>query len=168
VRYWTGAFVAFAFALVQASSVSQFLILGVSPNLVLVMLVSWLVVRGLDDVLPMVLVAGATMGLIGLQTPGLAVLALAVPITALGVLRELHVVNNGAILVVAFAAVATFVYETVLLAGVMAGGGLLDLSGAVRDAIVPAVMVNVALTPPVYVLMRLVGKPADRRHRLSF
>ena len=54
MRYWIGAAIAFLLALVQASSIEQFKILGVSPNLMLVLLVSWLVVRGLDDVLPMI------------------------------------------------------------------------------------------------------------------
>ena len=75
MRYVTGAAIAFMLALVQASSVEQFRIIGVAPNLLLVFLVSWLVVRGLDDVLPMVAVAGITLGLVGLQTPGLALLA---------------------------------------------------------------------------------------------
>ena len=87
MRYITGTVIAFALALVQASSIQQFRIVGVTPNLMLVFLVAWLVVRGLDDVLPMIAVAGVTSGLIGLQTPGIVLLAL-LPIAALGLLRD--------------------------------------------------------------------------------
>ena len=103
MRYWTGAGVAFFLALLQASSIEQFKVLGVTPNLLLVLLVSWLVVRGLDDVLPMIAVAGVTLGFVGLQTPGLVLLAL-LPIAGLGVLREMHVIHSDLLLVLAFVA----------------------------------------------------------------
>jgi uncharacterized membrane protein YjgN (DUF898 family) len=81
MRYWAGGAFAFFLALFQAASVEQFKILGVAPNLLLVLIVSWLVVRGLDDVLPMIAVAGLTLSFVGLQSPGLALLAL-LPIAA--------------------------------------------------------------------------------------
>ena len=54
MRYWTGGALVLFVALFQAASVDQFRILGVAPNVVLVLLVAWTVVRGLDDVLPMI------------------------------------------------------------------------------------------------------------------
>ncbi len=165
MRYWTGGGLAFLLALFQAASIEQFQILGVAPNLMLVLLVSWLVVRGLDDVLPMVAVAGITLGLVGLQTPGLVLLAL-LPIVALGFVRELHVIHSDMMLVLALVAAATFAYEVVLLAEVMLTGGVLDPATAIGHAVVPAAIVNVAITPPVYVVMRL-AKPHGSRHGLS-
>ena len=38
---------------------------------------------------------------------------------------------------------------------------------ALREAVVPAAIVNVALTPFVYVIMRM-AKPSPRRNRLSY
>jgi cell shape-determining protein MreD len=166
VRYWLGAAFAFFLALFQAASIDQFKVLGVAPNLMLVLLVAWLVVRGLDDVLPMVAVAGITLGLVGLQTPGLVLLAL-LPIAGLGFVRELHVIHSDLLLVLVLVAAATLAYETVLLLSVMATGGVLDLSTAVTRALVPAAIVNVAIAPPVYLVMRL-AKPEDRRRRLSY
>ena len=40
MRYWTGGAFAFFLALFQAASVEQFKILGVTPNLMLVLVVS--------------------------------------------------------------------------------------------------------------------------------
>ena len=85
MRYCTGAAIALFLALLQASSIEQFKVLGVTPNLLLVLLVSWLVVRGLDDVLPMLAVAGITMGFVGLQMPGVILLAL-LPIAGRGMI----------------------------------------------------------------------------------
>ena len=166
MRYWTGAAIAFGLALVQASSVEQFKILGVSPNLMLVFLVAWLVVRGLDDVLPMLLVSGVTLGLVGLQPPGVVLLAL-LPVAALGVVRELHIVHSDFVLALLLIIPATLAYETVMLLSVMATGGALDLIEGLRATVVPVAIVNVALMPLVFGMMRF-AKPANRRGQLSF
>ena len=166
MRYWTGAAMALFLALLQASSIEQFTVLGVTPNLLLVLLVSWLVVRGLDDVLPMIAVAGVTMGFVGLQMPGLILLAL-LPIAGLGVVRELHVIHSGILLVLPFVLVATVAYEAIIVATLVATGGGYDVGVALRSAIIPSAIVNVMLTPPVYLVMRL-AKPGPRRNRLAY
>jgi uncharacterized membrane protein YjgN (DUF898 family) len=166
VRYWVGSVVVFFLALLQASSIQQFHPLGVVPNLMLVLLAAWLVVRGLDDVLPMIAVAGVTLGLIGLQTPGLVLLAL-LPMAGFGVVRELHIVHSDVVLVLALVAASTFAYESIMLASVVLTGGARDLvAGFTRD-IAPAVAVNLMITLPVYLLMRF-ARPIERRHRLSY
>jgi hypothetical protein len=167
MRYWVGAVLAFFLALVQASSVEQFRIVGVTPNLMLVLLVSWLVVRGLDDVLPMIAVAGVTLGLIGLQPPGLVLLAL-LPIAGFGVVRELHIVHSDVMLVVALVATATLAYETIILFGTLVTGGGFDVVAGFRSAVLPATIVNVALTPFVYAVMRFAKPTERRRNRFSY
>ncbi|TAK72324.1 MAG: hypothetical protein EPO22_00635 [Dehalococcoidia bacterium] len=164
MRYWAGGAFAFFLALFQAASVEQFKILGVAPNLLLVLIVSWLVVRGLDDVLPMIAVAGLTLSFIGLQSPGLVLLAL-LPVIGLGLVRELHVVHSDAVLVLALVAASTAMYELVLLASVMASGGVLDVRTALAGTVAPSVLVNLAITLPVHLVMRL-AKPHGDRHRL--
>jgi cell shape-determining protein MreD len=166
MRYWIGGVLAVFLALLQAASIEQFKIIGVAPNLMLVLLVAWLVVRGLDDVLPMLFVAGVTLGLVGSQTPGLVLLAL-LPIAAFGVVRELHVVHSDAVLVLGLVLASTVAYELILLLSVMATGGVLDVRTAFVHAVVPAALVNVVLALPVYAVMRL-AKPVDTRRRLSY
>jgi cell shape-determining protein MreD len=167
VRYWIGGAIAFAMALLQTSSFEQFHVLGVAPNVMLVMLVAWMVVRGLDDVLPMVAVAGITMGFIGLQTPGAVLLALLIPVAGLGIIRELRVLHSDALLVLLFVVAASLVYETLLLAGVMATGGVFDVPGAFQDVVLPAMIVNAAIALPVYLVMRF-ARPTQMRRRLSY
>lgn len=165
MRYWTGGALAMFLALLQTSSIEQFIVLGVTPNLLLVLLVCWLVVRGLDDVLPMVAVAGITMGLVGLQTPGLVLLAL-LPIVALGTVREMHIVHSEAVLVLLLVALASIAYETVLLASVMVTDAA-HAGVAFMEVMLPAMIVNLAITPPVYVLMRF-ARPHVHERRLSY
>lgn len=163
MRYWVGGVIAFFVALVQTSSVEQFHALGVTPNLMLVLLVAWLVVRGLDDVLPMVAVSGITIGFLGLQTPGLVLLAMLIPIAALAAVREMHILHGDALLTCLLAGAATLMYELIMLAGVMATGGVLDIRSGLFDVVLPAAIVNVALTPPVYFVMRLAKPPMRTR-----
>ncbi len=166
MRYWVGGAFAFFLALFQAASVEQFKILGVAPNLMLVLIVAWLVVRGLDDVLPMIAVAGVTLSFVGQQSPGLVLLAL-LPVVGVGLVRELHVVHSDAALVLALVAASTAAYELVLLGSVMASGGVLDVRTAFAANVVPSIVVNLAITLPVYLVMRL-AKPHGDRHRLAY
>jgi len=165
MRYWAGGALAFFLALFQAASMEQFKILGVAPNLMLVLLVAWLVVRGLDDVLPMIAVAGITLSFVGLQAPGLVLLAM-LPVIGLGMVRELRLIHSDVVLVMALVGAATIAYELVLLASVMMTGGVFDVQTALAHAVVPAVIVNLAIAPPVYAVMR-VAKPHGDRRRLA-
>jgi hypothetical protein len=54
-----------------------------------------------------------------------------------------------------------------LLFGVMATGGVLDLRGGFGDVVAPAVAVNLFLAPPVYLLMRF-AKPSAARNRYAY
>ena len=94
MRYWTGAAIAFFLALLQASSIEQFSVLGVTPNLLLVLLVSWLVVRGLDDVLPNDRRRRASpSGSSGYKRRAWCC-SRCCPIAGLGVLREMHIIHS--------------------------------------------------------------------------
>lgn len=157
-----GGGIAFLLALVQASSVEQFKVLGVTPNLLLVLLVSWLVVRGLEDVLPILAVAGVTLGLVGLQAPGVVLLAL-LPIAGLGIVRELGVIHSELVLVLLLVAGASLAYETVVLMSLMVTGGGYDVLRAANEVVLPAAIVNLAIVPPVYLFMRLARPAAPRR-----
>jgi rod shape-determining protein MreD len=167
MRYLVGGTIAFMLAILQVSSVQQFVVLGVSPNLVLVMLVAWLVVRGLEDVLPMVAVAGLTLGLVDLQTPGLVMLALVLSIAAMGAIRELHVVHSDFVLTLLLVAGASLIYESIMFAYVLVTGGVFDPVAGLLEAVLPAALVNLMIAPPVYLLMRL-ARPAAQRNAYSW
>jgi hypothetical protein len=167
VRYVVGGAFAFMLAIVQASSIDQFRILGVAPNLMLVMLVAWLVVRGLDDVLPMVAVCGLTLGFVGLQTPGLILFALLAPTALLGAVRELKVVHSESLLLVGLVLGASLMYESIILGGVMATGGVLDLRSGFLEVVLPAAVVNLAIALPVYVVIRF-ARPSMPRRRNAY
>ena len=167
MRYVFGGAFAFMLAIVQASSIDQFRILGVAPNLMLVMLVAWLVVRGLDDVLPMVAVCGLTLGFVGLQTPGLILFALLAPLALLGAVRELKIIHSESLMLVALVLGASVMYETIVLGGVMATGGVFDLRAGFVEVVLPAAIVNLAIALPVYAVLRF-ARPSLPRRRNAY
>lgn len=166
MRYWVGAAIVLAMALVQTASVEQFRVIGVIPNLMVVLLVTWVVVRGLDDALPMIFVAGVALGLLGLQTPGLVLLAL-MPIAVFGLLREMSVVHNNLFLAMTLVGASSIAYEGVILLSLLLTGGGRDIIAALTYSVVPAAIVNIAITPFIYAPMRL-ARPGNMGHRLSF
>jgi hypothetical protein len=90
-----------------------------------------------------------------------------VPVALLGVVREMHIVHSDVVLVLALVACASAAYESVMVLGVIAMGGGRDIIAALTRDIGPAIVVNLAITLPVYFVMRF-AKPTERRHRLSY
>ena len=79
----------------------------------------------------------------------------------------MHVVHSDLLLVLAFVAAATVAYESIIVVSLVVSGGGYDLIAALRSAVLPGAIVNVVITPPVYVVMRL-AKPTNRRNRLAY
>ncbi len=97
---------------------------------------------------------GETLLLVGYTISSLA--GLVAVSLAFALLLRAHISRN------AFVLGASLAYEMILLAGVLAAGGVFDLRGAFVDAVLPAAAVNLMLAPPVYLLMRL-GRPSGAR-----
>jgi len=77
------------------------------------------------------------------------------------------VIHNDLVLALGLVFAASVAYEVVILLSVMATGGALDPLAALRSAVLPAAIVNVAMTPFVFAVMRL-AKPSSRSRRLAY
>jgi rod shape-determining protein MreD len=141
-------------ALAQASVMPSFSIFGVQPNLVLVLLVAWLIVRPRREGLLLVPAAGLMVGLLDGQPLGLAMLALA-PLVLLAELRDMRLVESDLLPAVVIAGAGTLVYEGIVLLTLAVTGEQLDWLASVLDVLVPAAIANVLLVLPIYGLMRL-------------
>jgi rod shape-determining protein MreD len=132
----------------------SFSIFGVQPNLVLVLLVAWLIVRPRREGLLLVPAAGLMVGLLDGQPLGLAMLALA-PLVLLAELRDMRLVESDLLPAVVIAGAGTLVYEGIVLLTLAVTGEQLDWLASVLDVLVPAAIANVLLVLPIYGLMRL-------------
>lgn len=149
----------------QVSILPAFSIFGVQPNLVIVLLVAWLAVRGQREALLLVPAAGLVQGLLDSQPLGLAMLALA-PIILMTELRELRWAESDLVPALVLAALATLVYETTILLTLAVTGEHPDWPASALDVLVPAAIANALLLLPVYGLIRLASLDLRRRQAL--
>jgi len=149
-----GVLVIVAVALAQVSVLPAFSIFGVQPNLVIVVLVAWLAVRGQREALVLIPIAGIVVGILDSQPLGLALLALA-PLGLMTEVREARPVESDLVLALMFVALATLFYEGALLLTLAVTGGQPDWLGSALNILVPAIIANVLLLLPTYALLSL-------------
>lgn len=165
MRYWVAAVVLFLAALVQTSVVPQFSLLGTHPNVPLVVVVCWAIVRGQREALVVVPMAGIAVGLLDGQPLGTALLAL-IPVALLAELREARLVEGDFLLALVTIVVATLAYETVFLVTLRLTGETVYWWGSFSRIIVLTAIGNALLTPPLYAVTWLAS--ADLRRIRSF
>lgn len=140
--------------LLQTSAVPAFELLGVAPNVVLVVLVCWVVVRGQSEAMVLVPLAGITIGLLSFQGMGESVAAF-MPIVLLATLRRAMEPRSEYVWTLAIVIVATALHFVALAVAIEVEGSSIDWLAAATDVLVPSVLVNLLLALLVYWLVRL-------------
>jgi len=163
VRYYLAAPLLLAAALAQSSVLSSFPVLGVCPNLVLVLVVSWTVVRGQKEGMVVVPLGGLCLGLLSSQPVGVALLA-AAPVVLLAELREARLTQSDFLLAVLLVLVSSLVYETVFLVILRVMGESVQWWGSFVRVTLPTAIVNVLFTPPLYWLVWWRSTATRRAH----
>lgn len=149
MSYYIGIPLLVFVALLEVSALPYFQVFGLQPNLMLVFLLCWMMIRGQREALYLIPIGGITLGLVEAAPMGTALLALA-PIAFLDELRGSHLDEGQFGLTIFFMIVATFAYDGVHLAvyALMGqlGGSLIEL---VRVTVFGALL-NVIVLFPVY------------------
>jgi rod shape-determining protein MreD len=164
LRYYIGVPLVLLAAIVQTASLPLFSVFGAHPNLVLILLVSWTIVRGRGEAMVLIPLAGLALGLLDSQPLGLHLLAL-VPLALLALAHELRLMEADFLMALAIVFLATLAYEGVFLIVLRLTGESMDWWGNVSQLIIPAAIANTLLTPPVYGLVWLAS--VDRRRRTA-
>lgn len=141
-------------ALFQVSVVPSFSIWGVQPNLLVILLVAWMAVRGRQEALILIPIGGLALGLLDAEPIGLAMLALS-PLILLVDVREMRAIDSSLLPAVALVALATLSYESTFLVTLAVAGEQLDWLASTLDVLIPAMTANVLLLLPVYAIVRL-------------
>ena len=141
--------------LLQTSAIPAFELLGVAPNLLLVTLCCWAVVRDPREALLMVPLAGIWIGSLSNQGMAESVAAF-VPLVVVASLRGpvIHPPNEYA-WALAVIIVATLLHFFAVAAALQLEGASIDWVAAVTDVAVPSVLTNVFIGAVVYWLVRL-------------
>jgi cell shape-determining protein MreD len=154
VSYYVGVPLMLLLALVEVAFLPYFRILGLQPNLTLVVLLAWLMVRGEEEALFLIPLGALFLGLVQGGSVGLAFIAMA-PVVVLYELRGVHLGEGQLFIAVAFTVVATVVYQGIYLLAFLAEGRGGDVLAAILRVLLPVALLNVALFLPVYWLMHL-------------
>ena len=152
MRYVLAAVLLMTTALVQASAMPAFPVFGVVPNLVLAVAVCWTVVRGQQEAMIVVPMAGLCLGLVGSQPLGVALLA-TTPVLLFSELRTLRLTPSDFLLTVVIVFLSSMVYEMVLLVALRLQGETVGWFAAFLRVVLPTGIVSVLFTPPLYWLV---------------
>ena len=165
MSYYLAAPLLLAAALVQAAVMPSFPVLGAYPNLVLVLVVCWTVVRGQREGMVVVPIGGLCLGLVSSQPVGVALLA-AAPVVLLAELREARLTQSDLLLAIALVLVSSLVYETVFLVILQVMGESVQWWGSFSRVILPTAIINSLFTLPLYWLVWWGSTRFRRAHSL--
>jgi rod shape-determining protein MreD len=161
VSYYIGLPLVFLLALVEASVLPMFRIAGLQPNLVLVVLVAWLIVRGASEAFVLVPLGGFVLGLVDGAPLGTALLGLA-PLAILQDLRGSRLSEGGLSQALVFTLAMTLVYHLVQLLVFTVQGEAGSWLAAFTQVVIPTAFLNLVLLVPVYAIIAL-ASPDVRR-----
>jgi rod shape-determining protein MreD len=134
---------------------------GLQPNLTLVLLMAWLIIRGAEEAYVLIPIGGVFIGLVDGALMGTALLAMA-PVALLQEVRGAQLNEKGIAMAVAFVLIMSLVYNyTYLVVSTLQGesGPWID---ATTQVILPTTLMNLAILLPLYAGFALLN-PQPRR-----
>jgi rod shape-determining protein MreD len=140
-------------AVVQVTITSHFRIFGVTPDLVLLCAISWVLLQGVRDGVLASLVGGIVLDALSGAPFGLMTLTL-FAVSYLGGMGELNIFRTAKFLPYLAIALATFVYGAVLLFLLGMVGRPIAWGLTLWRVVLPEVVINVLSMPIVYTLVR--------------
>ena len=153
MKYLVALAAAFLLAVLGASAMPMAQVLGVTPDLLLILAACWAVVRGQGEAMVVVPVAGLLRDLTTSDPLGTSVLALS-PIVLLAAVRELRAVETEFVPTLAVVGAGTLLYWALGMGVLAATGQEVPWLDAVLGVALPAALVNALFTPIVYLPVR--------------
>jgi rod shape-determining protein MreD len=161
VSYWIGLPLLILVALMEVSVLPMFRLYGLQPNLLLVVLVAWLIVRGANEAFILAPIGGVILGLVDGAPVGTALIGLA-PLAFLQELRGSQLREGGLIAAVAFTILMSLFYNYTHLAVYTVIGDSGSWITASTRIILPTVFLNVVILLPLYWALTI-ASPEQRR-----
>ena len=161
MSYYVGITLVVFSALLESSVLPLFRIGGLQPNLTLVFLMAWLIIRGAEEAYVLIPVGGVFIGLVDAAMMGTALLALA-PVALLQEIRGAQLNEKGLPMAILFTAVMSLVYNYTYLLMFTLQGEAGSWVQATTRVILPTTILNIAILVPIYFAFSLVN-PQPRR-----
>jgi rod shape-determining protein MreD len=161
MSYYVGVALVILSALLEASVLPLFRIHGLQPNLTMVLLMTWLIVRGAEEAFVLIPIGGIFIGLVDGSLLGTALLAMA-PVALLQEVRGAQLNEKGFAMMIGFTVIMSLVYNYVYLLVFTLQGQSGSWVEATTRVILPTTLINVAIVLPLYFVFLLVN-PQPRR-----
>lgn len=143
-------------AFAQATIFPAVNVLGIGPNLVLVLVLVWASLRGTPEALLWIFPLGLLLDFLTLDPLGTNGLAL-VPVALIGGLARRRLLHSGVIIPMIAVVAATLAHQLVGLAIAAAVGPYTPLSGSIRLALLMALL-NMVVVPLLYLAVQLMER----------
>lgn len=157
---YAGAVTLLVVVLLQATILSRIHFLGAQPDLLLVLVVCWSLVYGVSEGLILAFAGGLLIDLIAGLPLGTTPLAL-MPVCFLGVIGRSSIYVNNIWLPMLLVAIATPIEGFLMVMIRQLRGVPVDWQGTAVQVILPALVLNVVLTPFIARLLRRFGPRAQ-------
>jgi rod shape-determining protein MreD len=136
-------------AMLNVSAMPYIKVLGVTPDLVLIFAASWVIVRGQDEGLVVVPMAGLLHDLVGSDPVGTSVLAMA-PIVLLAAAVRLQAMDTDFVPALGVVAAGSLLYGIIAMIVLAVTGEGAPFFYSMLRVIIPAAIVNALFTPIIY------------------
>lgn len=150
------------FAFMQATVFPSSELIGIFPDVTLVIILVWSAVRGVRDGLIWAFLVGILLDTLALDPLGANALAL-LPVVLLGALSGRVFFQSNLIVPILACVAATFLHALVLLLVRSAGGESLSIASLLRIIMLQTVL-NVMIVPPIYLIGSLAQRPVSSRN----
>jgi rod shape-determining protein MreD len=161
MSYYVGVCLVVFAALLEASVLPLFRVHGLQPNLTLVLLMAWLIIRGSEEAYVLIPIGGLFLGLVDGAPIGTALMGMA-PVALLQEVRGAQLNGRGLPMAIVFTFVMSLVYNYVYLLVFTLQGESGSWVDATTQVILPTTFINVAVLLPLYFVFSLVN-PQQRR-----
>ncbi len=140
-------------ALLQSTVMPHCTLLGVHPDLMLMLVTAWSILRGSEEGMLWAVIGGVALDMLSGAPFGVCTLALLIVGFLAGLSRR-SVFRSDLLLPLLIVPLATLLYEGMMLLALRALGWPADLRTGVSRVVLPAVLVNTVSMPVVYLLAR--------------
>ena len=161
MSYYVGLPLVILLALIEAAVLPMFRFYGLQPNLVLVLLVAWLMLRGPGEGFVFITFGGFVLGFFDGAPMGTALIAMA-PMFVLHEAIGSQLREGGIVLTIVFMVIATISFHLVYLAVFTINGQNGSWLEAMIRIVVPTAFVNVVVLLPVYFLVSMASQELRR------
>lgn len=149
-------------ALAQTALLREIGFLGVTPNLVLLVTVAWVLLRGIRQGIALGMLGGIVLEVNSGATFGTLLMALAAALSV-AALGEVNLFRGAWFLKYMVILGATLVYGLVSVAMLSATGHQLPLGAALTRIIAPEMLIHLLLMAPIYGILQGLGLYLDPR-----